>query len=110
MVKELLPELLTEIVRRLVQGLKPEQIYLFGSHAYGQPDADSDIDLFVVLPSSTLPRRKREAQSLSLLFGLACPVDVIVYTRAEAEKWRHVRMSLPYQVFNNGKLLYATRK
>ena len=105
--EELPKELLAEIVQRLVQGLKPEQVFLFGSHAYGQSGADSDVDLFVVVPSSGLPRHKREAQALRLLFGLACPVDVIVYTRAEADKWRHVRTSLPYQIFSKGRLLYA---
>jgi predicted nucleotidyltransferase len=105
--QELPPELLAEIIRRLVQGLKPERIYLFGSRAYGQPDASSDVDLFVIVSSSNLPRHKREVLALRLLFGLACPVDVIVYTRAEADKWRHVRTLLPYRVFNRGKLLYA---
>jgi predicted nucleotidyltransferase len=105
--KELSQELLAEIVQRLVEGLKPERIYRFGSHAYGQPNADSDLDLFVVLPSSNLPRHKREVQALNLLFGLACPVDVLVYTRAEIEKWRGVKMALPHKVLDKGELLYA---
>ena len=105
--KDLPQELLAEIVQRLVEGLGPEQVYLFGSHAYGQPEADSDIDLAVIVPSSNLPRHKREAQALDLLFGLACPVDVIVYTRAEVEKWRGVKMALPHKILNRGRLLYA---
>ena len=40
-------ELLEEITRRLVQDLHPEQIILFGLHAYGQPSETSDIDLQV---------------------------------------------------------------
>ena len=103
------PELLQEIVNRLVQGLNAERIYLFGSHAYGQPDADSDIDLFVVVPTSDLPRHRRNAQALGYLFGLACPIDVIVYTRAEMEKWANVKTSLPHKVLTRGRLLYATR-
>jgi predicted nucleotidyltransferase len=28
-------------------------IYLFGSHAYGEPTEDSDIDIYVVVPEDT---------------------------------------------------------
>lgn len=34
-------KLLEEIVGRLVGGLQPEQIILFGSYAYGEPNSDS---------------------------------------------------------------------
>jgi predicted nucleotidyltransferase len=36
---------LAEIVRRPVAAYQPERIYLFGSMARGDPDADSDYDL-----------------------------------------------------------------
>ncbi len=35
---------LTEITRRLVATYKPEQVVLFGSHAWGEPDESSDVD------------------------------------------------------------------
>ncbi len=31
---------------------KPQRIILFGSHAYGSPTADSDVDLLVVMPKA----------------------------------------------------------
>lgn len=34
-----------KIVQKLVAGYALEKIILFGSYAYGRPDADSDIDL-----------------------------------------------------------------
>lgn len=36
------------IVERLVAGYAPEKIILFGSYAYGEPHADSDIDLLII--------------------------------------------------------------
>lgn len=39
-----------EIVERL-KPLEPEKIILFGSYAYGTPNEDSDIDLFLVKDS-----------------------------------------------------------
>lgn len=41
--------LFQEITRRLVAELKPEQIILFGSHAWGEPDDDRDPDFGLIL-------------------------------------------------------------
>ncbi|MDQ3701323.1 MAG: nucleotidyltransferase domain-containing protein [Chloroflexota bacterium] len=42
--------LLSQVIKRLVAVLAPELIYLFGSHARGDATAESDYDLFVVVP------------------------------------------------------------
>ena len=100
-------EVLKEVVDRLVRGLQPERIYLFGSQARDEADAGSDIDLLLVVPESDLPRHQREALSYDLLWGLTVPVDVIVLTRAEFERGSRVRTSLPATVQAEGKLLYG---
>ena len=98
---------LQEIVDRLVKGLKPERIYLFGSLARGQSQPDSDIDLLVILPESRLSRHRREALSYDLLWGLTVPVDVIVLTRDEFQRAARVKTSLASRVQVEGKLLYG---
>ena len=40
----------------LNSGLDVEKIYLFGSYAYGEPNEESDIDLYVVLSDESKPR------------------------------------------------------
>lgn len=37
-------------LRVLVEQFHPEQVILFGSYAYGEPDRDSDVDLLIVKP------------------------------------------------------------
>src|SRR5450432_3077791 len=37
--------------REVAQRFEPEKIILFGSHAYGTPHADSDVDILVVMPA-----------------------------------------------------------
>jgi predicted nucleotidyltransferase len=101
------PELLQKIVDRLVQGLRPERIYLFGSRARDQAEEDSDVDLLVVVPDSDLPRHRREALSYDLLWGLTVPVDVIVLTRAEFQRASRVRTSLASTVQAEGEVLYG---
>jgi len=48
-------ETLEEIIQRLVEGLQPEQIILFGSYAYGQPTSASDLDIMIIVSDSTEP-------------------------------------------------------
>jgi predicted nucleotidyltransferase len=47
-----------EYVRRLVREFRPIKVVLFGSHAYGVPTLDSDVDLLVVMPDGGDPLTK----------------------------------------------------
>src|SRR5262249_7475784 len=38
-----------KLCRRIAETYKPEKIILFGSHAYGTPTPESDVDLLVVM-------------------------------------------------------------
>ena len=103
----LTPDLLTQIVQRLVESLHPEQIILFGSHAYGEPNEDSDVDLFVIVSESDQPRYRRSRLAYRALRGISVPTDVIVVTREEVKKKVNVRSSLISRVIHDGKVLYG---
>jgi len=45
-------DLLQTATERLVAEFQPEEIYLFGSRAWGVPRSDSDVDLMVIVPHS----------------------------------------------------------
>lgn len=99
--------LLEEMTRRLVDEFHPEQIILFGSHAWGTPNEDSDIDLVVVVPDSDLSPHRRAAHAYRALRGLSIPVEVRVRTRAEFERYRAVPASLEHQISEEGTRLYG---
>ena len=40
--------LLEHILSRLTEAYRPDQVILFGSHAWGAPDQGSDLDLMIV--------------------------------------------------------------
>ena len=65
---------LNEITRRLVATYQPEQVALFGSHAWGAPDESSDVDLLVVVSESTEPAYRRASAGYRSLFGLGVPL------------------------------------
>jgi uncharacterized protein len=98
---------LDEIVHRLVEHLKPERIILFGSHAYGEPNEDSDVDLLVIVADSTEPRHRRATKAYGALWGIKIPTDVVVLTSAEVERKINVVSSLESQAMRQGKVLYG---
>jgi predicted nucleotidyltransferase len=101
---------LEEIVAKLVQGLQPEKVILFGSHAYGEPTEDSDIDLLVIVSESDEPRHHQARKAYQALRGLTAPTEIIVLTRKEVERSSTVVASLVYQAIHRGKVLYGRRE
>lgn len=106
--KDIAPQLLSEIVQRIVKIVHPQKIFLYGSHAYGQPHDDSDIDLLVVVESSTIPSRKRAAIIYSALRGLFLPVEAKVDTIEEFEHRSHWLSSIERVVAEKGRVLYES--
>ena len=102
-------ELLDETVRRIAVALQPEAIYLYGSHAYGHPHEDSDVDLLIVVRDSSLPAHKRALEAYRALRGLFLPAEVKVVTRAEFERRAGWLNSIERVVREKGKVLYESQ-
>jgi len=96
-----------ELVRRLVEAMDPERIYLFGSRARGDAAPDSDYDLMVVVPSSNLPGYRRDQLAYRALRGVGVPKDVLVWTSDEFDSRRHLAASLPATILREGRLIYG---
>lgn len=95
-------------VLRLIEAYQPERIYLFGSRARGDDDADSDLDLVVIVPDDAVPGRRRARRAYEVLWDLGVAADVLVWSHSAFESRRHLRASLPGTVLREGKLLYAS--
>jgi predicted nucleotidyltransferase len=70
-------EILTRII---VETVPVEQIYLFGSYAYGTPHKDSDLDLYVVLKDDA-PMREVEAMDAIYIASYkkkTMPLDLLI--------------------------------
>ncbi len=100
-------EQIEEITRRLVAEFAPETVILFGSYAWGHPDENSDLDLLVVVPESDQPPPRRSARAYRCLRDIAVPLDILVKTRQEVERTRHVPASLVHEVLERGRVLYG---
>lgn len=97
---------LQQVINIIVKNYSPEKIILFGSYARGENNSDSDIDLLII-KESKLPRYKRALEIRKYLRGLRIPLDIIVYTKAEIEKWRNVKSTFVNNVIQEGKVVYG---
>jgi HEPN domain-containing protein len=100
-------EPLAEAVRRLVDALQPERIYLFGSRARGDATEDSDYDLMVVVPDTEEPRHSLVRTAYDALWGVGISKDILVWTHPQFERQAPVVASLPATILREGRLLYA---
>jgi uncharacterized protein len=101
------PSLLDQAVDRLKAEFQPDAIYLFGSHAWGAPNRDSDIDIMVIVPQSNERPIRRDQRAQRCLGRLLISADVLVRTQSEVNRVREVQGSLTHDVLRNGRKLYG---
>ena len=89
--------------RQVAAHFQPEKIILFGSHAYGTPHADSDVDILVVMPArNQIDQAIRIDQAIDAPF----PLDLIVRTPKNMN-WRlEEGDSFLREIMSFGKILY----
>ena len=99
------------IIERL-EPLNPEKIILFGSYAYGKPNEDSDIDLYIVTNDNIMPRNWKEKNAIQLKYSRQLrdlqkiiPIDIIVHTKQMYEKFKHINSSFYKYDIQKGQLL-----
>lgn len=100
-------ELIDRATERLVAEFRPDEVWLFGSHAWGTPGEDSDVDLMVIVPESDERAARRMQRAHRCLQGIGFAKDVLVPTRAEVDRYKHLRASLFHQVLSRGRRLYG---
>jgi len=95
-----------QAVQTLAAAARPERIILFGSHARGDADARSDIDLLVI--ESKVDDRAAEMVRLRrLLRSLHAAFDVLVFTNDEVERWGGQPGTALYWALKEGKVMYG---
>jgi predicted nucleotidyltransferase len=105
-------ELKPLIVEKL-SSLNLNQIILFGSYAYGTPNKDSDIDLYVVTNDEFMPQSWKEKHSVSQKVSQKLkdiceqyPTDIITHTKSMHKKFVEMDSMFSRKILNQGiKLL-----
>jgi len=104
------------IKSEIIEQLKPlnvDRIVLFGSHAYGKPHQDSDIDLYVVTNDDFMPQSWREKSKVYLKVAnrlddimSKTPVDLIVHTKQMYQKFKELNGSFYRNDIQKGQVLW----
>jgi predicted nucleotidyltransferase len=98
---------IAEATRRLVEEFHPEQVWLFGSYAWGDPTEDSDLDLLMLVrdEKQTSIQHLRQARRCLRLIDMA--KDVLIQSTASFDRYKGVRSSMSHKIAEEGLLVYA---
>ena len=99
------PELLDDVVQRILDVGSPRRIVLFGSRARGDARRNSDLDLLII-EDSELPRYRRPPRYLRALVGVFPAKDIVVWTPAEVNAWRDLPNAFITSALREGRTLY----
>src|SRR5205807_516193 len=89
--------------RQVAEQFKPDKIILFGSHAYGTPNDDSDVDILVVMPArNQIDQACRIDDAIDPPF----PLDLIVRTPEKLAQRLALGDSFVREIVAKGKVLH----
>jgi predicted nucleotidyltransferase len=97
-----------KLVKIISLRYKPLKIILFGSLAWGKPNQDSDLDLFIIKETKE-NRYQRQLKVRRLIKG-ELPTDIFVYTPKEIENRLKLGDFFIEDVIKKGKVLYEAKK
>ncbi|MDR0455140.1 MAG: nucleotidyltransferase domain-containing protein [Treponema sp.] len=90
---------LSKLKEIIIDTVPVEQIYLFGSYANGNPQKDSDLDLYVVLNDNAQMRLIDAVAKIRLAIGMkkTMPVDILANTLSryrERAEWPTIERTI----------------
>ena len=97
-----------QLCDQIVREFKPEKIILFGSHAYGKPQWDSDVDLLIIMPFKRRPHR--QAVNIRSRIGAPMALDLLVRTPQQVSRRLAMGDSFIREILERGKVVYEANQ
>jgi len=102
-------ELIGEVTRRIVSIAHPQRVVLFGSATRGEIGPDSDLDVLVIVRGPV--QRRRLAQAIDRnLHGVGMPVDVVVATEEDVERFGDQIGLILRPALSQGRVMYEAQR
>ena len=98
---------LARLIDRIARALSPDLIYLFGSRARGEPHADSDYDVLIIVPDDTPGERLTPENTYQLARDVRVAADIVTCRKSGFDRWRDEVGTLSYEAAHFGKLVYG---
>jgi predicted nucleotidyltransferase len=93
-----------KLCKRIAEAYQPEKIILFGSHAYGKPTPESDVDLLIVMDYEGRPIE--QMLKIHRELDIVTPVDLVVYSPKEVGERLQDGDMFIVDVMRRGKVMY----
>ncbi|MFH1259383.1 MAG: nucleotidyltransferase domain-containing protein [Elusimicrobiota bacterium] len=107
---KLVLEIIKKIVKKIQKQYQPEKIILFGSHAWGNPTRDSDVDMLIIKETGeSSTERWLKIRNIVYEENLEIPLDLLVYTPEELKNSIEKGNSFIKQIITKGRVLYGRR-
>lgn len=93
-----------DCVEKIAKKFSPKRIILFGSHAYGNPGKDSDVDILVIMATILPP--VEQAVEIRKFVDFPFSVDLLVRTPEQVEQ--RIALGDPFfrEVMGKGRVVY----
>ncbi|MGH9845715.1 MAG: nucleotidyltransferase domain-containing protein [Blastocatellia bacterium] len=96
-----------KLCKRIAEAYQPEKIILFGSHAYGTPTRESDVDLLIVMDYEDHPLGQTVKMRFDL--GLVTPMDLLVRRPEEVKRRVAEGDKFMRLIVERGKVMYEAK-
>ena len=93
-----------ELSEQIAREFQPRKIILFGSHAYGKPAWDSDVDLLVIMAFKGRPNR--QAVKIRSRIDTAVALDLLVRTPQHISQRLAMGDTFMRDILERGKVVY----
>jgi uncharacterized protein len=95
------------LLSRIIERMRPVEVWLFGSRARGRARPGSDWDLLVVLPDDASEDELDLMRAWQMVRDLRIPADVYPVRKSEFEDAREHAGTLARTVVGEGRQVYA---
>jgi len=96
------------IKESILKTVPAEAIYIFGSYAYGTPNPESDLDIYVVVPDDTADLAELQADIRDLLWKKKTASLDLLMGRSSVFNYRKNGPTLERKIATEGALLYGS--
>lgn len=96
-----------KLTKKIVKKFSPDKVILFGSHAWGKPGPNSDVDLFII-KKTRAPFALEQKIDLALI-PRSIALDILVRTPKHIQSRLLAKDIFIHDVLTKGKILYAKK-
>lgn len=95
-----------ELIKQILNTVKPQKLIIFGSYAKGTANEDSDIDILIIEKEvvSKLSEKKKIRNALK---NVKIPKDILVISEQEFDFYKNEFGSVIREAYEQGEIIWS---